>query len=144
MYGPFDSTNFNKTHALNALIIKFVKAHKYRESQVEVWGTGKPIREWLYVRDFAKIIRRVIESCQMFLKPISIAQNYGLTVTELVENIRNTVGYRGEVVYNTKYQDGSPKKVMNDVCFRSEFKDFTFTSLNRGIEETVEYYRSIL
>jgi GDP-L-fucose synthase len=144
MYGPFDSTNFNKAHALNALVIKFVKAHKYGEPQVEVWGTGKPIREWLYVGDFAKIIRRVIEREQMFLEPVAIAQNHGLTVTELVEVIHRAVGYRGEVIYNTKYQDGSPKKVMNDARFRRTFPDFEFISFEEALGETIKYYSRLL
>lgn len=144
MYGPFDSTNFNKTHALNALVIKFVKAHKYGEPQVEVWGTGKPIREWLYVGDFARIIRRVIEGEQMFLEPVAIAQNHGLTVTELVEIIHRTVGYRGEVLYNTKYQDGSPKKVMHDGRFRRVFPDFEFTPFSEGLGETIKHYTRLL
>jgi GDP-L-fucose synthase len=75
MYGPYDSTNPNKTHALNALVIKFVRAVKYGLREVEVWGTGKPIREWLYVKDFAAVVRRVIEDGQDSLEPVNIAQN---------------------------------------------------------------------
>lgn len=144
MYGPFDSTNFNKAHALNALVIKFVRAHKYQEPEVEVWGTGKPIREWLYAGDFAKVIRQVIEDEHMFLEPVGISQNHGLTVTELVEIIRKTVGYTGKIVYNTKYQDGSPKKVMNNVRFRHCFPDFEFTPFTEGLDQTICYYSRIL
>ena len=144
MYGPFDSTNFNKAHALNALVIKFVRAQKYQNREVEVWGTGKPIREWLYAGDFAKVIRQVIENEHIFLEPVGISQNHGLTVTELVEIIRKSVGYTGEIVYNTKYQDGSPKKVMNDVRFRGCFPDFKFTPFTEGLNHTINYYSSIL
>lgn len=144
MYGPFDSTNPNKTHALNALVIKFVTAQKYDHPEVEVWGTGKPIREWLYVSDLARIVRRVIEAKQSLLEPVSIAQNHGLTVIELVEIIRNATGYQGAVVYNTKYQDGSPKKVMNDARFRRVFPDFEFTPFEKGLRETIEYYSRVL
>jgi GDP-L-fucose synthase len=144
MYGPYDSTNFNKAHALNALVIKFVTAVKYGHSAVEVWGTGQPIREWLYVRDFARVVRNVVESQHMFLEPISIAQNHGLTVTELVEIISDASGFEGEIVYNTKYPDGSPKKVMNDIAFRRTFPDFEFTSFDTGLRETLEYYNRIL
>jgi GDP-L-fucose synthase len=144
MYGAFDSTNPNKTHALNALVIKFVTAQKYAHPEVEVWGTGKPIREWLYVGDFARVVRRVIETKQSFLEPVSIAQNHGLTVIELVDIISRATGYRGKVTYNTKYQDGSPKKVMHDARFRRLFPDFEFTPFEKGLSETIEYYSRLL
>jgi GDP-L-fucose synthase len=144
MYGPYDSTNPNKTHALNALIIKFVKAIKYNHKEVEIWGTGKPIREWLYVRDFAKIVLQVISQDELILDPINIAQNHGESVDELVKIIQEKVHFAGQCVYNLKFQDGSPKKIMNDRLFRLKFPDFKFTSLETGIMETIEYYQTIL
>jgi len=144
MYGPFDSTNPNKTHALNALIIKFVKAVKYGEPEIEIWGTGKPIREWLYVRDFAQLVDQVINRNELFLDPINLAQNHGETVNELIGIIREKVHYNGKIIYNTKYQDGSPKKVMDDRLFRQKFPDFIFTQLEEGIGETIQYYQGIL
>lgn len=144
MYGPFDSINPNKTHALNALIIKFVKAVKYDLPEIEIWGTGKPIREWLYIKDFARIIHRVIESGNFSIDLLNIAQNHGYSVNELVAILCDLTGYAGNIVYNTKFQDGSPKKVMNDVLFRQRFPDFQFTEIANGIRETVEDYQKIL
>jgi len=144
MFGPFDSTNPNKTHALNALIIKFVKAVKYNQPEVEIWGTGKPIREWLYVKDFARIIRQAIGSKDSSLELVNLAQNQGYTVTELVDRIKRAIGYNGKITYNTHYQDGSPKKVMDDTLFRQRFPDFQFTPIEIGIQETIQYYSEIL
>ncbi len=144
MYGPYDSTNPNKTHALNALIIKFVKAVKYNLSEVEIWGTGKPIREWLFVKDFAGIIRRVVEDKSSTIDLINIAQNHGQSVTELVDLIRQAVSFQGQITFNTRYQDGSPKKVMDDTIFRQRFPDFEFTPIETGIKETISYYSAIL
>jgi len=144
MYGPYDSVNPNKTHALNALVIKFVKAVASGASEVEVWGTGKPIREWLYVGDFARLVLRVIEGGEDSLDPVNLAQNKGQTVSELVDAVRAQVGYEGEIVYNTKFQDGSPKKVMDDSYFRQRFPDFDFTPIETGIARTVAYYQGIL
>lgn len=144
MYGPFDSTNPNKTHALNALAIKFVRAVKTGAADVEVWGTGKPIREWLYVKDFARIVRILIEQGGDFLEPVNVAQNYGLTVDQLVDIISRQVGYKGTISKNTRYPDGAPKKVMDDTLFRQRFPGFKFTSMEEGLRETVEYYRSII
>ena len=144
MYGPHDSTNPNKTHALNALVIKFVRAVKYDVPEVEVWGTGKPIREWLYVKDFAAVVRRVVEAREDSLEPVNIAQNRGYSVTEIVEITQDLTGYTGQIAYNTRYGDGSPKKVMDDRLFRQRFPDFKFTDLTTGILETIEYYKNIL
>jgi GDP-L-fucose synthase len=144
MYGPYDSVDPNKTHALNALVVKFVKAVKHDLPTVEVWGTGKPIREWLYVRDFAQAILRVVAEPENTLEPVNIAQNQGYSVKELADTISRKVGYAGEIVYNTSYQDGSPKKVMDDRRFRQRFPEFGFTDLARGISETIEYYREVI
>lgn len=144
MYGPFDSTNPNKTHALNALVIKFVRAVKQGDDEVEVWGTGKPIREWLYVKDFARLVRRLIEGGGDLLQPVNLAQNHGLTVDELVAIISEKTAFDGHVRKNTAYPDGSPKKVMNDTLFRKRFPDFEFTPFEVGLKETIDYYRSIL
>jgi GDP-L-fucose synthase len=144
MYGPYDSTNPNKTHALNAMVIKFVRAVKHNEEQVEIWGTGKPIREWLYVKDFARIIRRIVENGTISMDLVNVAQNGGQTVRELVTLIYEATGYQRQVVYNTRYQDGSPKKVMDDHLFRQHFPDFEFTPLKTGIAETIQYYHPIL
>jgi GDP-L-fucose synthase len=144
MYGPYDSTNPNKTHALNALIIKFVRAVKQSQPSLEIWGTGKPIREWLYVKDFAEIIRRIVEGQEHSLSPVNIAQNHGYSVIELADKLRAQVQFKGKIEYNTRFQDGSLKKVMDDHLFRQQFPDFKFTDIDTGIAETVEYYRSIL
>jgi GDP-L-fucose synthase len=144
MYGPYDSVNPNKTHALNALVIKFVKAVAEGAPEVQVWGTGKPIREWLYVGDFANLVLRVIEARETSLEPENLGQNTGYTVTELVDVIRAVVGHEGEIIYDTKFQDGSPKKVMDDRYFRQRFPDFEFTPMDIGLCKTVAYYQGIL
>jgi GDP-L-fucose synthase len=144
MYGPYDSTNPNKTHALNALIIKFVRAVKQNLPSIEIWGTGKPVREWLYIKDFAEIMRRVVEGQEHSLSPVNIAQNRGYSVVELVDKLRDQVRFQGKIEYNTRFQDGSLKKVMDDHLFRQQYPDFRFTDIDTGVAETVAYYQSIL
>ena len=144
MYGPYDSTNPNKTHALNALVVKFIRAKKYGQSEVEVWGTGKPVREWLFVKDFAAIVRRVIDLNLDLFEPVNIGQKTGHTVDELVEMIRQQVGYEGHIIHNTAYPDGAPKKVMDDRRFRQTFPDFQFTDIRDGLAETIAYFSKIL
>lgn len=144
MYGPYDSTNPNKTHALNALVIKFVSAIKNGREEVEVWGSGRPVREWLYVKDFARVIKQVIDRGGHFIEPVNVAQARGLSVDELVAIITRVLGYKGRVAKNPQYPDGTPRKVMGDRIFRARFPEFEFTDFSTGLAETISYYRNIL
>jgi GDP-L-fucose synthase len=144
MYGPHDSTDPNKTHALNALALKFVRAVGSNAPKVEVWGTGRPVREWLFVRDMARVVRQVIDEGARWPDPVNLAQNQGFTVGELVELVRGAAGYTGAIVYNPRYGDGAAKRVMDDRRFRSHFPSFAFTPIRIGIEATLDYYRTIV
>jgi GDP-L-fucose synthase len=146
MYGEFDSTDPNKAHALNALISKFVKAQKDNTTKIEIWGTGSAIREWLYAKDFAKIILLIINSNKNLYglnEPINIAQNFGLSVRELVHIINKNFNYTGEIKWDFKMPDGAPKKVMDDRKFKKVFNNFNFTDFNEGIKNTIKYYEKI-
>ncbi|NDA63440.1 MAG: NAD-dependent epimerase/dehydratase family protein [Chitinophagia bacterium] len=120
MYGPYDSTNPDKAHALNALISKFVKAEQDFKSEIPVWGTGIAIREWLYAPDFARIVLQVIRNPTMLGldQPVNIAQNFGLSVRELVEIIRSKFDRKFLVKYDPSMPDGALKKVMDDTRFK--------------------------
>lgn len=144
MYGPYDSINPNKAHALNALAMKFVQATSLNQPEIEVWGTGKPIREWLFVKDFATVVNRVIETRDHNLEPVNLGQNHGYSVDELVATLQRMTGFKGRIVHNTRYPDGAPKKVMDDRLFRQRFPDFRFTPLEEGLEQTINYYRGLL
>lgn len=146
MYGPFDSTDPNKAHALNALISKFVKAKHTSASQIDVWGTGVAIREWLYARDFARVVLAVIRNPLMvgLSEPLNVAQNFGFSVRELVDLISATTNFNGRVTYDHNMPDGAPRKVMDDRRFRKVFPEFQFTSFDVGVAATTEYYNSIL
>jgi GDP-L-fucose synthase len=145
MYGPFDSTDPNKAHALNALISKFVNVEKENHKKIEIWGTGVAIREWLYAKDFGRIIADVLEDPDKLglSEPLNIAQNFGLSVKELVQVIQKTFNYTGEIVWDASKPDGAPKKVMDDRKFRKIFHGFVFTDFHQGINNTVEYYKSL-
>lgn len=145
MYGPFDSTDPNKAHALNALISKFVKAEKTGQKVLDIWGTGVAIREWLYARDFGRIVAEIIKRPKMvgLAEPLNIAQNFGLSVRELVELIATYFVYSGEIRYDASKPDGAPKKVMDDRRFRKVFEDFAFTPFDEGIKATIGYYESM-
>jgi GDP-L-fucose synthase len=145
MYGPHDSTDPNKAHALNALISKFVKAEKEQQKLIEIWGTGVAIREWLYAKDFGRIILEIIRNPEMvgLAEPLNIGQNFGLSVRELVNIIQNTFQYKGAIRWDSNKPDGAPKKVMDDSRFKKVFQEFKFTKFEEGIKKTIDYYFSI-
>lgn len=145
MYGEFDSTNPDKAHALNALISKFVKADKEDRNELEVWGTGIAIREWLYASDFAKIILEIIKDPNRIglTEPVNIAQNFGLSVKELVQIINQRFENKFSINWNHSMPDGAPKKVMDDARFKKVFPDFKFMDFTNGIGKTITYYQSI-
>lgn len=142
MYGPFDSTDPNKAHALNALVYKFLKASKGLNSNVDVWGSGIAIREWLYAKDFARILANIVmlsDKAHLY-RPVNIAQNWGVSIKELVDLITHSFNYKGQVSWDQSKPDGALKKVMDDTVFRKIFPDFKFTSMEKGIKETTEFY----
>jgi GDP-L-fucose synthase len=145
MYGPHDSTDPNKAHALNALAAKFVKAKREQLKRVEVWGTGVAVREWLFAGDFARIIVETLSRLdeQHFDTLRSIAQNDGWSVRQLVDELVRAIGFDGEVVWDRAKPDGAPRKVMDDALFRKAFPDFRFTPFREGLKKTIEFYESI-
>ncbi len=145
MYGPYDSTDPNKAHALNALIAKAVRIRGEGKKEIEVWGSGIAIREWLYARDFGRIVAETIARINDygFAEPVNIGQNFGLSVRELAEMILRQAGCACRLSWNRDMPDGAPKKVMDDTRFRKVFPDFEFTALKKGITDTIRYYESI-
>jgi GDP-L-fucose synthase len=146
MYGTYDSPDPNKAHALNALVSKFVKAEMTGQKEIEVWGTGFAIREWLYAKDFARIILYIIKNPhiqKLLTEPVNMGQNFGLNVRELINLIQKNFAYSGSVYYNTEKPDGAPKKVMDNKRFREYFPNFEFTDFDNGIKETIQYYKEI-
>jgi GDP-L-fucose synthase len=146
MYGPWDSPDPNKAHALNALVAKFVRAKALNESEVAIWGTGAAVREWLYAPDFSRIVLGVVQNPGMMglSEPTNIGQNFGLSVRELVNLIVRMTDYRGAVAYDYTMPDGAPRKVMDDTRFRKIFPDFVFTHMESGIREAIAYYESLI
>lgn len=145
MYGPYDSTDPNKAHALNALISKFVKAERTNQKELEIWGTGIAIREWLYAKDFGKIVLLILQNPNRLglAEPLNIAQNFGLSIKELAELIRSNFDYKGEIKWDHNKPDGAPRKVMDDRRFNKIFTEFEFTPFEKGIRNTIKYYDSI-
>jgi GDP-L-fucose synthase len=143
IYGPGDSTDPNKVHALNGMIIRMLGAIKEDAEEFEIWGTGKPIREWIYIDDVCQILLRSLDMEQI-IEPVNVAQGEGFSIAETAECIANATGFEGNLTFNTKYQDGAPIKILGMGRFKDLFEDYSFYDHQEGVSQTVQYYREVL
>jgi len=139
MYGPGDHFDETRSHALGALIMKFVEAKMNNQPQVTIWGSGKPVREWLYVDDGAEVIIKALE-IPVIIEPINVGVGKGISILELANLIKEIVGYRGQIVLDKSKPDGAPYKTMDNTKFKKIFNWVPPTSLRKGIKMTVEWY----
>lgn len=141
LYGPGDHFEPERSHALAALVRKFVDAVRNGATEVEVWGSGRPVREWLHVGDAAEAVVRAAERVDE-VEPLNVGTGVGHTITELAEQIADAVGFQGRIVYNAARPDGAARKVSDVGRMRHLLGWEPRTSLAEGIVRTVEFYRA--
>ncbi len=144
LYGPHDNFDLQSSHVLPAMIRKFHEAKQHGGKTVELWGTGSPRRELLYVDDLADALLFVMNHYDADPKnPDDIFLNIGtgedLSIKELASLVKEIVGYHGEIGWNTAMPDGMPRKVM-DVSRLAALGWKAKTLLGEGIRQTYEWY----
>jgi GDP-L-fucose synthase len=140
LYGPEDHFEEDKSHVIPAIIRRYVEAKEQGLTSVSNWGTGSPTREFLHVADAAEAIALAAEK-EVECVPINLGTGIETSIADLTELIARTVGYEGEVAWDTTKPDGQPKRFL-DVTRAKELLGFESSiSLEDGIKETVEWYR---
>jgi GDP-L-fucose synthase len=139
MYGPEDHFEPERSHALGAMIMRMFKAKQDGDDEFVVWGSGKPVREWLYIDDCADAMIRAID-IPYTEKPINIGIGYGVSIKELAEMIKKELNFAGRLVFDTLKPDGAPHKVMDITKCKEYFNWQPDTSLKDGIKKTIESY----
>jgi len=139
LYGPGDSYNPDRSHVVAALIRKFVEAKQNDNSVVEVWGSGRPIREFLYVNDAAEAIVLAAERYDD-VEPINIGTGIGTSIRELAETIQEVVRFEGRLNWNTEKPDGQMKKILEVHKMKTVLRWQPPTSLREGLEKTIRWY----
>jgi len=136
LYGPNDNYDLNKSHVLPAMIRKFHEAKEENKPVVELWGTGSPLREFLHADDLADACYFLMQN---YSEPgfLNVGVGSDVTIKELAELIQKTVGYEGEVHWNTEKPDGTPRKLM-DVSKLHALGWKHRTDLNEGIRITYQ------
>lgn len=112
LYGPNDNYDLNNSHVIPALIRKFHEAKVAKSANVEIWGSGKPLREFLHVDDLAEACLFLMENYSEGTF-VNIGTGEDLSIKELALLIKDVVGFSGEIVFNTSKPDGTPRKLMN-------------------------------
>ena len=110
LYGPNDNFDLKNSHVLPALIRKFHEAKVNDNDVVEVWGTGTPLREFLYVDDMADACVFLMENYDGE-QHVNIGTGEEVSIRELAETVKEVVGFDGELVFNTEMPDGTPRKL---------------------------------
>lgn len=112
LYGPNDNYDLAGSHVLPAMIRKFHEAKNNGGKEVVVWGTGKPMREFLYVDDLAEACYFLMEN---YNEPgaINVGTGSDITIADLAHLVKKIVGFEGEIVFDTTKPDGTPKKQLN-------------------------------
>lgn len=139
MYGPEDHFEEERSHALGALIMKIVRAKRERQPSVIIWGTGRPVREWLHVDDGAEAMVRAMDvsSC---VDPINIGVQQGISILALAEMIRDLVGYDGELIVDPSKPDGAPFKTVDGSRGKKHFRWEPSRKFSTGVADTIKWY----
>ena len=141
LYGINDNFDLQNSHVLPALLSKFVDAKKNNLPSVTVWGTGKALREFLFVDDLASAVVFLMNNYEGN-EHLNIGTGIDISIADLANLIKKVVGYQGEIVFDTTKPDGTPRKLLNvdkinSLGWKAE------TSLEDGLNKTLDWYLNL-
>jgi GDP-L-fucose synthase len=138
LYGTYDNFDLNTSHVLPAMIRKFHEAKINGHSPVTLWGSGTPMREFLFVDDMAKAVVFALENkLPDYLYNVGTGED--LTIKELAETIQKITGHNGEIIWDSSKPDGTPRKLM-DITKMHELGWKHELNLEEGVRKTYEWF----
>jgi GDP-L-fucose synthase len=140
LYGINDNYDLGSGHVIPALIRKFYEAKLYSYDQVDIWGTGKPLREFTFARDAAKIILWLAENYDDE-KPVNIGNPEQVSIEELARIIAKEIGYEGRCNFDNSKPDGQFEKPSSNSFLRSLGCNIQYTPLRDGLKETIKSFK---
>ncbi|HEY6436414.1 MAG TPA: NAD-dependent epimerase/dehydratase family protein, partial [Ignavibacteriaceae bacterium] len=146
LYGPNDNFDLETSHVLPALIRKFHEATEKNEKKVMIWGSGKPLREFLYVEDLADAILFLMENInaediyEKGITHLNVGTGKDLTINELAELIAEITGFGGAIIHDSSKPDGTPRKLL-DVSRINSLGWKYKTELRDGIGKSYEHFK---
>tara|TARA_Y100000814_G_scaffold253904_1_gene201680 strand:+ start:391 stop:1344 length:954 start_codon:yes stop_codon:yes gene_type:complete len=139
LYGPGDNFNPNSSHVIPALIKKCVDAKLQGKEKIIVWGTGKPTREFLHVKDAAKGIILATEKYNSSA-PVNLGAGFEISIMDLLTKIVNLTGFKGEVFWDGSKPDGQPRRMLDTNKARKKFGFEAETTFDDGLKETIDSF----
>jgi GDP-L-fucose synthase len=141
LYGPGDNFDLNTSHVIPALIRKCIEARRAGAKVVEVWGSGSPTREFLYVDDAARGIMLATERYDK-PDPVNLGTSEEISVRDLVALIAELTGFEGEIRYDRSKPDGQPRRKLNVERAKREFGFVAETPFRVGLQRTIEWFEA--
>lgn len=141
IYGPFDNYNLLDAHVIPALVRKFVEAEASNAPEVEVWGSGKAARDFVYAGDVAEGLLRAAESIDRN-EVVNLSSGIETSVRDVVDTLREITGYRGNIAWNTSRPDGQLHRRFDTSKAKRLLGWTNQTSLREGLTLTVDWYRN--
>lgn len=138
IYGPNDNFNLDSSHVVPALIHKCYLA-KRDNTDLVIWGSGKPLREFIYSEDVGELVTRISDEYDE-KEPLIISNSVEVSVKQLVDTIVECMEFTGKVVYNKSKPDGQFRKPTSNARLTDFAPDYTFTPLQQGIQKTVDWF----
>ncbi|MFI5282562.1 MAG: GDP-L-fucose synthase family protein [Candidatus Dormibacterales bacterium] len=143
LYGPGDNVDLHNSHVIPALIRKCLEARDAKATSVEVWGTGTPTREFLYVEDAARAIMLAAEKYNK-PAPVNLGSSDEISIKDLVELVVELTGFKGKVAWDRTKPDGQPRRKLNVDRASREFGFRSSTPFRVGLRETIKWYQEVM
>ncbi len=140
LYGINDNFDPGSSHVIPGMINKFHQA-KENNKDVVLWGSGNPLREFLFVDDLAKIIIEVIKSEIMKESLYNVGSGIEISIAELASLISKIVDFKGKVIWDKSKPDGTPRKIMDSSKLTSHLGGFKTTNLKEGLTKTYKWFK---
>ena len=138
LYGYNDNFDLKSSHVLPAMIRKFHEAKENDHSPVILWGSGSPMREFLFVDDLAQAVIFALEN-KLSEHLYNVGSGKDITIRKLAETIQKAIGHQGEIIWDSSKPDGTPRKLMDVTKMKAMGWNYS-TELDKGIEKTYKWF----
>lgn len=142
LYGPGDDFDPARSKIMGAMVKRFVDAADNGDREVTCWGTGKPLREFLYVKDAAKLLLQALDHYEINDYPLNLGSGDEVSVLTLAAMVADRAGYDGKILWDASKPDGQGRKRLNLSRMKAWLPGVKLTALENGIEETIAHYRA--
>lgn len=138
IYGPGDYWNLEEGHVIPSLIHKFFQA-KQNSSDVKLWGSGSPLREFIYSKDVAKLALWALKNYDEPI-PLILTPSEEISIKELAEMVAQQIGFKGNILWDSDKPDGQMRKPSSNEHLQSLEPNVAFTPLEEGLDETIQWF----